>query len=181
METDIRVSNPFIEHLQPHELLVWVAQPDKIVYTQRSWRYFRGGAVFGCFVTAACALGLLFPDDRFQRAFCIFFLIILPIILAMGLYFTVNSYRYAPWYALTDRHVLVAILDEGSFVVRKTELSNIKSISVNKTCPEVGTVMCRCHYLIVSLMSKTMRLEHINEPDAIAELILEAKQRMFAH
>ena len=96
----------------------------------------------------------------------------------MGLYFTVNSYRYAPWYALTDRHVLVAILDEGSFVVRKTELSNIKSISVNKTCPEVGTVMCRCHYLIVSLMSKTMRLEHINEPDAIAELILEAKQRI---
>jgi len=101
--------------------------------------------------------------------------------LAMGIYFTKNSFDYAPWYALTNRHLLIAILDEGSFVFRRTEISNINDVSVNKTCPEVGTVVCHCHYLIVSLMSKTMRLEHINEPDAIAELILEAKQRMFAH
>ena len=72
IESKVDTFNPFTQHLQPNELLIWAARPDQIVYMQGSWRYFRAGSVFGCFVAAACVLGMLFSDDRFQEAACVF-------------------------------------------------------------------------------------------------------------
>ncbi len=171
--------NPFEEHISGDEVLLWVSRSDKMAYMKKQWRHFRAGIVIGSIVAIASTLGEIYPSSRFQEAFCIFMLLVLPIILAMGIYFVLDSYRYAPWYGLTNMRLFVANLEEGSFVVRATDFSNIKSISVKEIYPDVGTVCCVCYSVISTHTDKNVGLENIRSPNAIVELI--QKHSAIAH
>ena len=163
--------NPFENQISVDELLLWVSRPDKTVYMRKQWRHFRVGVAIGSIVAIASVLGKIYPSNPFQEASCIFMLIILPIIFVMGVYLVLDSYSYAPWYALTNARLFVANLEEGGFVVHTMDISNIKSISVGKTCSDVGTVRCVCYSTSPTSTSRTLILENVSSPSIVMELI----------
>lgn len=176
MSIDMTDDHPFSVQYGTDKGFIWIGRPNKTSYMRRKWLQFRATFVVGCTIASICVSGKILSSDPFQSAMCTFMLAVLPLLLVMGIYFVRNSYKEAPWYALTDLHLLAATPDEGDFVIHKTELSNIKSVLVDGDCPEVGTVRCLCYDMVFTLVSKNLKLENIDQPRSIADLILEAQR-----
>lgn len=170
--------HPFSAQCGTDKRFIWIGRPNETRYMRRKWLQFRVTFVVGCAIASICVLGKIHSSDPFQSAVCTFMLAVLPVLLVVGICFTRNSYKEAAWYALTDSHLLAATPDEGSFVIHKTELSNIKSVLVESNCLEVGTVRCLCYDMIFTLMSKNLKLENIDQPRNVADLILEAQHHL---
>ena len=174
---DLR-DNPFTSWLGADEPLLWVGRPDKAVFMRRQRRGLYVGTVLVCLLMASIFFQKVFTPNRANDFFFLMFLILLPMTLVLGVYFTRNAYQYAPWYALTHRRLFAATPDEGSFTIHRTDLNNIKGVLVRGQNADVGTVCCWCHVIIPSLMSSTMRLEGIKQPERVAALITEATRRV---
>ena len=177
---DDLTDHPFTPRIEADEPLLWVGRVDKAVFKRQQRRGLSLGAVLGCFLMASVSFQKVYTPCPANDFFFVMFLILLPITLALGIYFTRNAYRYASWYALTHQHLFAATPDGSGFVVHRTGLNNIKSALVRGQNADVGTVLCSCHGIVPSLMSRTLRLEGVKQPGRIAALITEAMQRTFA-
>ncbi len=173
-------NHPFQHHLEVGEVLIWVGRPDKTDFMRQSWR--------GCYI----AVGLLclflvsiigndiYSPSPVNDFFLVMFGVLVPLTIWMFVSFTRSGYDSAPWYALTDRRLFAATPDEGSPVIHKTKLDNIKDIFVPRCDDMIGTVRCTCHVSIPNLWSKTLNVENVQCPQRIAEMITEAKCRIVA-
>lgn len=185
-EANLLAQNPFAQHLKPEEVLAWVGRPDEKLWMERTWRAFRQGCVLGSVVVAVCLIGLFYGPDPFTRFSCRVFLILISLALVVALWLVPQSYRYAPWYALTQHHFLMATLNEGDFAIRRTRLNEIVDVRISREISldgyvygrsEIGTLICKCNYTIVELLSKRFKIEMVNQPKQVLILIEEGIER----
>lgn len=179
LSDDLR-DHPFAPRLEADDPLLWVGRPDEAAYIRRQRRGLSVGVVLGCLLMASCLFTKLYNPSPADDFFLIMYLILLPMTLIMGICFTKNACQYAPWYALTHRHLFAATPDDNGFMIHRTDLNNIKGVLVRGQNADVGMVCCSCYGIIPSLMSRTLRLEGIKQPEIVAVLIAEAMQRALA-
>lgn len=185
-EANLLVQNPFAQHLKPEEILDWVGRPDEALWMQRTWRGFKQGCVLGSVFVAICLIGLFYGPDPFTRFSCRVFLILIFLALVIALWLVPQSYRYAPWYALTQHHFLVSALDEGDFTIRRRPLNEIIDVRLSGCVDfdtasyarnELGTIICKCKYVMPELLSKQFKIEMVNQPKQVLALIEEGIKR----
>jgi len=175
-----REDHPFKSYFEPGEVILWVGRPDKADFARRSWRscYIAVGLLC-LFLISVVGCDICFPSPSSDFSLATFGILV-PLTIWMFVSFARSNYESAPWYALTNRRLFAATPDEGSPVIHKTELGNIKDVFVLKCENDVGTVRCSCHAAIASLWSKMLNIENTQHPQRIAEMITEAKCRIAA-
>lgn len=175
---DIYTENPFIKYLQPAEALVWVGRPDCDLYMRRTWQGFRRACIWGGVFAMVILAGMIYSPSSYERNICIGLLAIIFVSFCLAGWLAPRNYQFAAWYGLTDDHLFMAAIDEGSLDVHKIALGDILSINSDisvdtNTNPvgETGNIICARRVNPPKHGNKNITLELIKRPKEIEALI----------